>query len=128
MAKTHADPAELSQFQIKLLTKLLTKFPSALLVSYSTCSIHSVENEDVVAAVMEDETGISKEWELWNALPEWPLRGKSHTLVVCGQTSDRRLTGSLLRFSSESLYSKGPHDHLSTSSIKDCSSRVREEA
>lgn len=76
VAKTHADPAELSQFQIKLLTKLLTKFPSALLVSYSTCSIHSVENEDVVAAVMGDETGISKEWELWNALPEWPLRGK----------------------------------------------------
>lgn len=88
VAKTHADPAELSQFQIKLLTKLLTKFPSALLVSYSTCSIHSVENEDVVAAVMEDETGISKEWELWNALPEWPLRGKKP--YTCCLRADKR--------------------------------------
>lgn len=91
VSKAHADPAELSQFQTKLLTRLLTKFPSAMLVSYSTCSVHPIENEDVVAAVLENETVISKEWTLWNALPEWPMRGKK-PYTYCLRADKRQQT------------------------------------
>ncbi|CAG9829845.1 unnamed protein product [Diabrotica balteata] len=45
--------SSLTGFQIKILRHALTKFPSAKRVVYSTCSIMSEENEDVVRQVLE---------------------------------------------------------------------------
>ena len=39
---------------------------------YSTCSVHRIENEDVVAAVLEAQSGA---WKLVRCLPEWTSRG-----------------------------------------------------
>ncbi|KAL0238487.1 hypothetical protein GEMRC1_012960 [Eukaryota sp. GEM-RC1] len=56
--------------QIELLSHALS-FPSAKKVVYSTCSVHSEENEEVVAKVLLRH----RNWTLEHALPEWDLRG-----------------------------------------------------
>jgi putative methyltransferase len=45
--------------------------PSARVIAFSTCSIHRVENEDVVVAVLAER----KDWHLVEAVPQWPHRG-----------------------------------------------------
>jgi len=50
------------------------KFPACVRVSYSTCSIHSIENEDVVAAACEQ--GAELGWRLANCLSGWERRGE----------------------------------------------------
>lgn len=45
--------------------------PSAIVIAYSTCSIHRAENEDVVIAVLAER----KDWQLVQAVPQWPHRG-----------------------------------------------------
>jgi putative methyltransferase len=57
-------------------------FPSARRITYSTCSIHDIENEDVVAKALqkydnsvEKPAGVGK-WELKVCLPTWSRRGK----------------------------------------------------
>ena len=65
---------KLVSFQTESLTRSLTCFPSALVVSYSTCSILKEENDQVVNAVL-DVPGVSREWELApNVLPNWRRR------------------------------------------------------
>ena len=44
-------------------------------VVYSTCSIHPIENELVVAAALRDEAVRAAGWRLAPALPSWPCRG-----------------------------------------------------
>jgi putative methyltransferase len=66
----------LSQFQRHILSAAL-RFPNAQKVTYSTCSIHKEEDEDVVFSIL-DNPKFNKEWRLEkreNALPDWPLRG-----------------------------------------------------
>lgn len=47
------------------------KFPGVARLTYSTCSIHVEENENVVQKVLE----INPDFELVPALPEWHQRG-----------------------------------------------------
>jgi putative methyltransferase len=66
----------LSQFQRHILSAAL-RFPNAQKVTYSTCSIHKEEDEEVVFSIL-DNPKFNKEWKLEkreNALPNWPLRG-----------------------------------------------------
>ncbi|VDK44560.1 unnamed protein product [Anisakis simplex] len=65
----------LSNLQAMIL-KQAFKFPKLKRLVYSTCSIHTQENEAVVEEVLNDET-ISEKWELENALPNWSHRGDS---------------------------------------------------
>ncbi len=57
-------------------------FPSARRITYSTCSIHDIENEDVVAKALQSYDNIVDKpsgvgnWELKVALPTWARRGK----------------------------------------------------
>ena len=63
---------DLAALQLSILTHAMS-FPKMQVVVYSTCSIHRIENEDVVAAALEASGGAG--WKLVRALPEWPTRG-----------------------------------------------------
>ncbi|XP_053173545.1 probable 28S rRNA (cytosine-C(5))-methyltransferase [Scomber japonicus] len=60
----------LAAFQLRCLNHAL-KFPSLKRLVYSTCSIHSQENEDVVSACLQQNPG----FRLVSLLPQWPERG-----------------------------------------------------
>ena len=64
----------LGAMQLGLLRHAMS-FPKARVVVYSTCSVHPVEDELVVAAALAD-TGVQRQgWRLAPALPTWPCRG-----------------------------------------------------
>jgi len=64
----------LSYCQRKLLLHAM-KFPYAKRIVYSTCSLNSVENEDVVAGALQDhDTSEYAAFKIKKALPTWPHR------------------------------------------------------
>jgi putative methyltransferase len=65
----------LASFQIRLLTHAL-RFPQVDVVSYSTCSIHEEENEQVIKHVL-DIPEIQQQWELIPTLSFIQRRGIS---------------------------------------------------
>ncbi|XP_036393159.1 probable 28S rRNA (cytosine-C(5))-methyltransferase [Megalops cyprinoides] len=60
----------LAAFQLRCLNHAL-RFPRLQRLVYSTCSIHTQENEEVVAACLQQNKG----YRLVPLLPEWPERG-----------------------------------------------------
>lgn len=63
----------LSSFQLALLLHAM-KFPAAEKITYSTCSVHAVENEHVVLEALRKSPG----WRVCarsDSLPKWPNRG-----------------------------------------------------
>lgn len=74
---TEADDArleKLAEFQ-KSALKHAMGFPSAQRISYSTCSIHAIENERVVLSALEHSRAEGLGWELVKVLPDWHRRG-----------------------------------------------------
>lgn len=66
--------ANLAEFQYAIMLHAL-QFQSAETVVYSTCSIHSAENEEVVRRLLETEE-VANQWSLrLDSLPGWPRRG-----------------------------------------------------
>ncbi|XP_051137292.1 25S rRNA (cytosine-C(5))-methyltransferase NSUN5 isoform X2 [Andrographis paniculata] len=63
---------KLAGFQKKVLEHALS-FPAVERIVYSTCSIHQIENEDVVKSVLH--LALSHGFQLATALPPWPRRG-----------------------------------------------------
>lgn len=61
----------LSGFQRKALSHALC-FPKVERVVYSTCSVHTEENEDVIRDALKEH---GDKFRLVNLLPEWPHRG-----------------------------------------------------
>ncbi|EGX94111.1 NOL1/NOP2/Sun domain family [Cordyceps militaris CM01] len=80
----------LSGFQLKILLHALT-FPAAKKVTYSTCSIHSQENEDVVMKVLGSDLAQRRGWRIMRrseqirGMRDWPVRGLSES---CGGDSE----------------------------------------
>lgn len=76
----------LSGFQLKILLHAL-KFPSAKKVTYSTCSIHSQENEGVVMRALASKVAEQRGWRILRrndqvrGMREWPVRGLAE---ACG--------------------------------------------
>lgn len=64
---------QLAKFQLECLNHALS-FPQVECVSYSTCSVHSIENEAVVVAALEAHP----EFTLARALPTWSTRGQTY--------------------------------------------------
>lgn len=66
----------LAAFQLAALTHALSPaFPAVTRVTYSTCSVHVQENEEVVAAALASPSGRAAGWRLEAALPGWHRRG-----------------------------------------------------
>ncbi|KAI3468088.1 hypothetical protein Pfo_024751 [Paulownia fortunei] len=63
---------KLAGFQKKVLEHALS-FPAVERIVYSTCSIHQIENEDVVNSVLH--LASSHGFQLATAFPQWPRRG-----------------------------------------------------
>ncbi|KAG5927399.1 hypothetical protein E4U42_002295 [Claviceps africana] len=70
----------LASFQLTLLLHAF-RFPSARKVTYSTCSIHSQENEHVVMAALRSEVAREMGWRILrredqvSGMKAWPVRG-----------------------------------------------------
>ncbi|KAF2077127.1 hypothetical protein CYY_001574 [Polysphondylium violaceum] len=60
----------LADFQLSIIRHAFG-FPSIKRVIYSTCSIHQVENEDVVQRALEELNKDKETWRLVNILPHW---------------------------------------------------------
>ena len=72
----------LSKFQTKLLIHAMT-FPKARKITYSTCSIHAVENEVVVSNALQSEVARNAGWRLLvreeqvAGMRNWSVRGEA---------------------------------------------------
>ncbi|KAI1477345.1 S-adenosyl-L-methionine-dependent methyltransferase [Daldinia eschscholtzii] len=70
----------LSLFQLTLLLHAF-KFPAAKKITYSTCSIHAQENEQVVLKALQSDIAKERGWRILRreqqvrGLREWPVRG-----------------------------------------------------
>ncbi|KAM3068729.1 hypothetical protein ACMFMG_010906 [Clarireedia jacksonii] len=81
-AELKARLSALAEFQLELLLHAF-KYPAARKITYSTCSIHSEENESVVRKALA--SGIAKErgWKILKrdeqirGMREWPVRGSA---------------------------------------------------
>lgn len=62
----------LAAFQKRALEHALS-FPSVERIVYSTCSVHQIENEDVIKSVLP--VALKNGFELATPFPQWPRRG-----------------------------------------------------
>ncbi|KAF2086387.1 S-adenosyl-L-methionine-dependent methyltransferase [Saccharata proteae CBS 121410] len=79
----------LSGFQLKLLCHAMA-FPNARRVTYSTCSIHAEENENVVVRALNSNVARKQGWrvlrrdEQVEGMRKWNVRGTKEACVVEG--------------------------------------------
>lgn len=79
----------LASFQLRCLKHTL-QFPQVQRVVYSTCSVHSQENEEVVSACLQQNPG----FRLVHLLPNWPERGhEPFTQCLRASTAKTRTHG-----------------------------------
>ncbi len=70
----------LSRFQLELLLHAF-RFPAARKITYSTCSVHAEENENVVLKALEHSNAKQGNWRILRreeqirGMREWPVRG-----------------------------------------------------
>lgn len=71
----------LSSFQLTILLHAF-KFPAARKITYSTCSVHGEENEQVVRRALESDLARRRGWRILprkaqvNGMQSWPVRGQ----------------------------------------------------
>ena len=79
----------LSNFQYTALIHAMS-FPRAERITYSTCSVHDIENENVVAEALSGQPEPASpdvgKWELKKALPSWTRRGNMHKSLTKEQS------------------------------------------
>lgn len=72
--------ASLSSFQLKCLNHAL-KFPRLKRLVYSTCSIHSQENEEVIAACLQQNPGFRWLYVMMKKMNQWTCPSSSSIYV-----------------------------------------------
>lgn len=83
----------LSSFQLTLLLHAL-EFPAAKKVTYSTCSVHAEENEQVVQRALQSDVCRRRGWRILKrdeqvrGLREWPVRGAVDASNGDGEVAD----------------------------------------
>lgn len=71
----------LSSFQLTLLLHAFS-FPAARKITYSTCSVHAEENEQVVLKALQSDVGKRRGWRVLpreaqvSGMKAWPVRGQ----------------------------------------------------
>lgn len=71
----------LSSFQLTLLLHAFS-FPAACKITYSTCSVHAEENEQVVLKALQSDIGQRRGWRVLpreaqvSGMQAWPVRGQ----------------------------------------------------
>ncbi|KAI9799225.1 MAG: hypothetical protein M1825_004868 [Sarcosagium campestre] len=84
----------LSAFQLRLLLHAF-RFPNARRITYSTCSIHAEENEQVIVKALASSIAASVGWrtlyrhEQVSGLREWPIRGDAAAVVMAATSVDQ---------------------------------------
>lgn len=82
---------KLSSIQARIVEHALS-FPNATHVTYSTCSIHLIENEGVVARILSSQVAQERGWRLLrrdeqpDGLRRWNKRGVREELPAQGET------------------------------------------
>lgn len=72
----------LSSFQLTLLLHAFS-FPAARKITYSTCSVHAEENEQVVLKALQSDVGRKRGWRILpretqvSGMKAWPVRGQT---------------------------------------------------
>ncbi|GES62176.1 NOL1/NOP2/sun domain protein [Aspergillus terreus] len=103
LASSHLDPerlTKLSNLQTRIVEHALG-FPAATRVTYSTCSIHLVENEAVVERVLASEVARRRGWRVMRreeqpeGLRKWRHRGVRSEGELTVDLSDEQLDGCL---------------------------------
>jgi putative methyltransferase len=88
----------LSDFQVAVIEHAL-KFPRVKRIVYSTCSIHEIENEQVVARILQNHHA---QWQLEKILPFWNHRGnilRESFVGNCGGLTGKELAEFVVRCS-----------------------------
>ncbi|KHN95165.1 NOL1/NOP2/sun domain protein [Metarhizium album ARSEF 1941] len=90
IVKSEKDVAErlkaLAAFQLAVLLHAF-RFPSARKVTYSTCSVHPQENEDVVMAALNSDIAKERGWRILRrsdqvaGMKAWPVRGSAEACI-----------------------------------------------
>ena len=65
---------ELANLQLRLIAHALS-FPRVRSIVYSTCSVHPIENELIVAAALALPRARAAGWRLARAIDDWPCAG-----------------------------------------------------
>lgn len=87
----------LSSFQLTLLLHAFS-FPAARKITYSTCSVHSEENEQVVLKALQSDIGQRRGWRVLpreaqvSGMEAWPVRGQ---IEACN--GDKQVAESCIR-------------------------------
>lgn len=76
--------SRLSNLQHRMIVHSLTEFPKLKRLTYSTCSIHRQENEDVVEKILDE---FEEKFRLVDFLPQWPCRGETSRTSACLRAS-----------------------------------------
>lgn len=92
---------KLAGFQYKIVKHALS-FPKAQVVVYSTCSIHAIENEHVVARLLNDPEVQEMGWTVQgqdDVVPNWHRRGFANEVKVKGisESEKERIAGGCVR-------------------------------
>ncbi|KAF2143475.1 uncharacterized protein K452DRAFT_269027 [Aplosporella prunicola CBS 121167] len=80
-AQHHARLISLASFQLKILLHAM-RFPAARKLTYSTCSIHGIENEGVVLSALRSGVALKRGWRLLRreeqveGMRAWGVRGE----------------------------------------------------
>ncbi|OLY83708.1 putative 28S rRNA (cytosine-C(5))-methyltransferase [Smittium mucronatum] len=96
---------DLSAFQIEMLNHAM-KFENVVAITYSTCSVHSIENENVVKMALLDNPDFALAARS-HVLPTWPMRGIPNTIDPSDADLNKEELESVIRSNTQDMFTNG---------------------